>query len=104
MARRARCGGSQEAAASDAAATRQAIAAIAAQFADGMRRRPRRGPSSRPRRSRDCCWTAWRATFPALCARYGEAEVRAIVRAVLPALTQEPAITVRAQSASPSAR
>jgi flagellar biosynthesis/type III secretory pathway protein FliH len=28
--------------------------------------------------------------------RYGDAEVRAIVRAVLPELTQEPAITVRA--------
>ena len=36
------------------------------------------------------------ATFPALCARYGDAEVRAVVRAVLPALTQEQAITVRA--------
>ena len=34
--------------------------------------------------------------FPVLCARNGDAEVRAIVRAVLPALTQEPAITVRA--------
>ncbi len=36
------------------------------------------------------------AVFPALCARYGDAEVRAIVRIVLPALTQEQAITVRA--------
>ena len=36
------------------------------------------------------------ATFPTLCARYGDAEVRAIIRAVLPALTQEAAITVRA--------
>ena len=36
------------------------------------------------------------AAFPALCASYGDAEVRAIFRAVLPALTQEPAITVRA--------
>ncbi|HJU26719.1 MAG TPA: hypothetical protein VJ722_08595 [Rhodanobacteraceae bacterium] len=36
------------------------------------------------------------ATFPALAARYGDAEVRAIVRAVLPALIREPAITIRA--------
>ena len=35
------------------------------------------------------------AMFPALCARHGDAEVRAIVRTVLPALTQEQAITVR---------
>ena len=40
-------------------------------------RRPRRGPSSRPRRSRGCCWTAWRrcsrhsarATATRRCAR-----------------------------------
>jgi len=36
------------------------------------------------------------AAFPSLCSHYGEAEVRAIVRFVLPWLTQEPAITVRA--------
>ena len=36
------------------------------------------------------------AAFPRLCAQYGDAEVRAIVRVVLPGLTQEPAITVRA--------
>ncbi len=30
------------------------------------------------------------ATFPTLAARYGEAEVRAIIRTVLPALTREP--------------
>jgi flagellar biosynthesis/type III secretory pathway protein FliH len=36
------------------------------------------------------------AAFPVLCARYGDAEVRAVVRTVLPALTREQAITVRA--------
>jgi hypothetical protein len=36
------------------------------------------------------------AVFPTLCSRYGDAEVRAVARTVLPALTQEPAITVRA--------
>jgi flagellar biosynthesis/type III secretory pathway protein FliH len=36
------------------------------------------------------------AILPTLCAQHGEAEVQAVVRAVLPALTQEPAITIRA--------
>lgn len=36
------------------------------------------------------------AAFPQLCADHGAAEVRAIIRIVLPALTQEPAITIRA--------
>jgi flagellar biosynthesis/type III secretory pathway protein FliH len=35
------------------------------------------------------------ATFPALSEHYGEAEARAVVRTVLPALTQEPTITIR---------
>lgn len=35
------------------------------------------------------------AALPALCARHGEGEVRAFVRGLLPALTAEPAITVR---------
>ena len=34
--------------------------------------------------------------FPALCARHGEAEMAAVVRAVLPALSDEPSVTVRA--------
>ncbi len=33
--------------------------------------------------------------LPALCVRHGEAEVRAVARAVLPALLREPAVTVR---------
>jgi len=36
------------------------------------------------------------AVFPALCANHGEAEARALVRIVLPPLTEESAITVRA--------
>jgi flagellar biosynthesis/type III secretory pathway protein FliH len=39
---------------------------------------------------------AFAAAFPALCARHAETELRAIVRAVLPRLLEEPAITVRA--------
>ncbi|HEY5302025.1 MAG TPA: hypothetical protein VIJ55_15215 [Acetobacteraceae bacterium] len=36
------------------------------------------------------------ALFPALCARNGEAEARAVVRALLPGLSLEPEIVVRA--------
>jgi len=37
--------------------------------------------------------------FPALCERHGEAELRALVRTILPALTREPTITVRVNPA-----
>jgi flagellar biosynthesis/type III secretory pathway protein FliH len=37
--------------------------------------------------------------FPALCEHHGETEVRALIRAILPALAQEPAITVRVNPA-----
>ena len=43
------------------------------------------------------------ATFPALCACYCDAEVCAVVRAVLPALTRERAITVRANPVTAAA-
>jgi flagellar biosynthesis/type III secretory pathway protein FliH len=39
---------------------------------------------------------AFAAAFPALCARHGEMELRAIVRSILPRLHEEPSITVRA--------
>lgn len=39
------------------------------------------------------------ALFPALCARNGEAEVRAVARALLPGLSAEPEIVVRANPA-----
>ncbi len=39
---------------------------------------------------------AFATAFPALCVRHAEAELRAIVRSVLPRLQEEPAITVRA--------
>jgi len=43
------------------------------------------------------------AAFPALCARHGGAEVNAILRMVLPALYQEPKITVRANPSTVAA-
>jgi flagellar assembly protein FliH len=92
--RQGRASGLQEAAAADAAATRQAIESVAAQFAaarDAAAALAEQGADAIARLLLD----SLAATFPVLCARYGEAEVQAIVRAVLPALTQEQAITVR---------
>ena len=42
-----------------------------------------------------CMLTALTACLPALCERHGAGELRALARAVLPALTDEPRITVR---------
>ena len=42
-----------------------------------------------------CMLTALTACLPALCTRHGPGEVRAFVRIILPALTEEPRITVR---------
>lgn len=46
---------------------------------------------------------AFAATFPALCARHGEGEIRAVVRAILPALHHEPCVTIRLEPQSASA-
>lgn len=43
------------------------------------------------------------AALPATCARHGERELRALVRTVLPALSAEPRITVRANPAMQAA-
>ena len=87
--------GLQDAAASDAAATRRAIATIAEEFAQ-----ERDAAAERADQSAEAIvgllLDSLAAVFPTLCAHYGDAEVRSIIRVVLPALTQEPAITVRA--------
>jgi hypothetical protein len=87
--------GLQDAATSDNAATRQAIAAFAEQFAMECEAATARDEQSAEAIAR-LLLDSLAAIFPTLCVRYGDAEVRAIVRTVLPALTQEPAITVRA--------
>ncbi|MBV9252447.1 MAG: hypothetical protein JO227_24780 [Acetobacteraceae bacterium] len=43
------------------------------------------------------------AAFPALCARHGEGELRAIIRSLLPAIAHEPAITIRVNPADADA-
>ncbi|HEY2616265.1 MAG TPA: hypothetical protein VGI78_02900 [Acetobacteraceae bacterium] len=87
--------GLQEAAETDAAATRQALTAIVEQFAAERDEAAARAEQSAEAIAR-LLTASLAATFPTLCARHGDAEVRAIVRTVLPALTQETAITVRA--------
>jgi flagellar biosynthesis/type III secretory pathway protein FliH len=87
--------GLQDAATGDAAATRQAIAAFAEQFATECEAAQARAEQSAEAIAQ-LLLDSFAAIFPTLCVRYGDAEVRAIVRTVLPALTQEPTITVRA--------
>jgi flagellar biosynthesis/type III secretory pathway protein FliH len=87
--------GLKAAAASDAAATHRATQALVEQFAaecDAAASRAEQSAETIARLLLD----SLAATFPALCARYGDAEVRSIVRSVLPALSQEPTVTVRA--------
>jgi hypothetical protein len=87
--------GLQKAAESDVAATRQAIAAIAEQLAaerDAAAIRADQSAEAIARLLIDSLGVA----FPAICAQYGDAEVRAVVRIVLPGLRQEQAVTVRA--------
>ena len=78
-----------------AAATHEAVGAFAEQFAAECAAAQARAETSAEAIAQ-LLLGSLAATFPALCARYGDAEVRAIIRTVLPALTQEPTITVRA--------
>jgi flagellar assembly protein FliH len=86
--------GLEAAAASDAAATRRAIESVAAQFADASDTAAALGEQTADAIAR-LLLDSLAAAFPVLCACYGEAEVQAIVRSVLPALTREQAVTVR---------
>lgn|SRR5579872_6335333 len=87
--------GVQEVAASSEAATRQALESIAEQIAA-----ERDAVIVYAEQSAEAIagllLGSLAAVFPTLSACYGDAEVRAIVRAVVPALTQEPAVAVRA--------
>ncbi len=87
--------GLAEAATSDAAATRLAVTALSEQFAAEASAAAARAEVNAEAIAR-LLLDSLAATFPTLCAHYGDDEVRAIIRSVLPALTQQPAITVRA--------
>jgi flagellar biosynthesis/type III secretory pathway protein FliH len=82
------------AAAADHAAIRATLTAIAAQFAgsdDALRALAEQSAAAIAR----LLLASLGAVLPVLAARYGEAELQAILRALLPGLFKEPAITVR---------
>jgi len=83
-----------EAAASDTAAVRQTIEAIAAEFA-ALRETAAAQAGEAAEAIARLLLDSLAAVLPALCAQHGEAEMQALVRAVLPALSQEPEVTVR---------
>ena len=87
--------GLEAAAASEAAATLQALEAIASQIRTNHDEAVALAEQTAEGIAR-LLLDSLAAAFPVLCSHYGEAEVRAIVRFVLPSLTQEPAIAVRA--------
>jgi flagellar biosynthesis/type III secretory pathway protein FliH len=93
--REGREAGLQEAAMSDAAATRQAMTTFATSFEAVCDAAATRAEASADAIAR-LLMHGLAAMFPTLCARYGDAEVRDIVRALLPALSEEMAIAVRA--------
>jgi flagellar assembly protein FliH len=83
------------AATSDQTAIRNALAAIARQLEAARDESAAIADASADAVARLLLQTL-ATLFPALCARHGEAELTAVLRVVLPALTAEPAITVRA--------
>jgi hypothetical protein len=94
--------GLSEATHHDIAATRRAVEAIAASVAAECQAAAVRAEQTAEAIA-GLLLDSLAATFPALCARYGDAEVRAVLRAVLPALTREEAITVRAHPVTAAA-
>lgn len=77
-----------------AAAARDALAAIASQLGAASREVALLAERAAEEIARLVLGTLT-TLLPALCARHGEPEVRAVIRAVLPPLAQEPAVTVR---------
>ena len=86
--------GMQKAVADSVAAVHETVVAIATQLAAEREVAAARAEESATAIAR-LLLDSLNATFPALCERYGEAEARSVMRIVLPALTQEPAIIVR---------
>jgi len=100
--REGRDAGLLEAAAADAVSTKETMAQIAAQLraeSEAAAQRAEQQAESIVQLLLD----SLAATFPALSARYGDAEAQAVVRSVLPALAQEPMITIRAHSTTAAA-
>ena len=86
--------GLREAAADSVAAVHETVTAIATQLAAEREVAAARDEQSAASIAR-LLLDSLDAAFPTLCEQYGVAEVRSLVRIVVPALTQEPCITVR---------
>lgn len=87
--------GLREAAADSVAAVHETATVIAKQLAEEREAAAARAEQAATSIAR-LLLAGLEAAFPALCARYGGAEVRSLVRIIVPALTQEQSITVRA--------
>lgn len=87
--------GLMEAVESEAAATRRAVEEIAALLARENEMAAARAEQSAVEMTQ-LLLNALATTFPQLCKEYGDAEARAVVRLVIPALMQEPVITLHA--------
>ncbi len=77
------------------AASRVQVLRLIAESMSEARDAARRTAEQAAEATARCMLTALAACLPALCAAHGAEELRALVRAVLPALTDEPRITVR---------
>ena len=90
-----RSAGLQESAADNATAICETVTAISAQLAAEREASAAHAEHNAEAIGR-LLLDSLAAAFPALCTRFGNDEVRALVRIVLPALSQEPTIAVRA--------
>jgi flagellar assembly protein FliH len=90
--------GTAEANAATAAATRVLLEQIAAALRDARAQAETISEQSAEAIAR-LLMDTFAATFPALCARHGEAEVRHVIRTILPAVSAEPTVTVRVNPA-----
>lgn len=78
----------------NAAGIRDAIAAIAAGMVEAPAEAAAMAQQTADALAR-LLFDSFAAAFPSLCAIHGEAELRNLVRAILPALQQEPSVSIR---------
>ena len=78
----------------DSASVRDAIAAIAASLADARTEAAAVAQQAAAELAR-LLLDSFAAVLPALSARHGEAELRSLLRTLLPALSQEPSVSIR---------
>ena len=85
-----------DARASDSATAAEALRLIAAQLAEARQEITGIGETAADSLAR-LTMAALAAALPAMCAAHGEVELKAIIRALLPALHQEPKVVIRVE-------